>query len=189
MPGRGNLPLEACGPEELYLRGGNMKTWICKRTIAISVACLTLGGAALAQGGSCSNASLKGTYGQAISGELLPAPGVVLPQNGVAMTNFDGKGKFTQEDFVVINGAPTSSGFTGETGTYSINSDCTGTATINYPDGSWIDLELVVVNQGHEFRTVVSQLTMGGTAVPVNIGSDGVRVDTPTPGGEIETHK
>jgi len=129
-----------------------MKPLFCKQTVAAAVACLTLGGATLAHAGACSNASLKGMYGQTISGEILPAAGVVLPQNGIAMTTFDGKGTFTQEDFVVIGGAPTSTGFeTGETGTYTVNSDCTGTATINYPDGSWIDLELVVVNQGREF--------------------------------------
>jgi len=153
-----------------------MNTRFCKATVAAAVACLTLVAASTAQAGACSNASLKGKYGQTISGQLLPGPGVVLPQNGVAMTTFDGKGTFTQEDFVVINGSPTSTGFTSETGTYAINSDCTGTATINYPDGSWIDLELVVVNQGREFRTVVSALTMGGNPVPVNIGSTGVRV-------------
>lgn len=92
------------------------------------------------------------------------------------MTTFDGNGKFTQEDYVVINGVPTTTGFqTGETGTYAINSDCTGTATINYSDGSWIDLELIVVNQGSEFYTVVSVLNQGGSAVPANIGSHGVR--------------
>lgn len=49
-------------------------------------------GAALAHPGSCSNASLIGRYGQTISGEILPGNGGVwLPQNGVAMTNFDGK--------------------------------------------------------------------------------------------------
>jgi hypothetical protein len=153
-----------------------MNTRFCKATLAAAVACLTLVAASTAQAGACSNASLKGKYGQTISGQLLPGPGVVLPQNGVAMTTFDGKGTFTQEDFVVINGSPTSTGFASETGTYAINSDCTGTATINYPDGSWIDLELVVVNQGREFRTVVSALTMGGNPVPVNIGSTGVRV-------------
>jgi hypothetical protein len=52
-----------------------------------------------------------------------------------------------------------------------------GTATINHPDGSWIDLELVVVKQGREFHTVVSALSMGTGLVPVNIGSTGVRVD------------
>jgi hypothetical protein len=130
------------------------------------------------QAGACSNASLKGKYGQTISGQLLPGPGLSLPQNGVAMTTFDGNGKFTQKDFVVINGGPTSTGFASETGTYAIKSDCTGTATINYPDGSWIDLELVVINQGREFRTVVSALTMGGNSVPANIGSSGARQDS-----------
>ena len=145
--------------------------------LAAAVACLTLGGAALAQAGSCSNASLNGKYGQTISGEILPGPGVVLPQNGVAMTHFDGNGKFSQVDFVVINGSPQSTTFqTGETGTYMIKSDCTGTATFIYPDGSEIDLELVVVNQGREFFAVVQVLDLYGNAVPANIGSHGMRV-------------
>ena len=155
-----------------------MKTLFCKQTLAAAVACLTLGGTTLAHAGACSNASLKGAYGQSIAGEILPAAGVVLPQNGIAMTIFDGKGTFPQKDFVVIAGAPTSTGFaTGETGTYAINSDCTGTATINYPNGSWIDLELVVVKQGREFHTVVSSLNSAGVLEPTNIGSTGVRVD------------
>ncbi len=156
----------------------NMKTWICKATLAATLTCLALGGATVAQAAGCSNATLTGKYGQTISGELLPGGGAVLPQNGVAMTNFDGKGKFTQVDFVVINGTPTSTNFASETGTYMVNSNCTGKARINYPNGSWIDLELVVVNQGREFRTVVSQLTIGGNPVPVNIGSNGIRVDS-----------
>ncbi len=155
-----------------------MNTRFCKTTLAAALACFTLMAASTAHAGACSNASLKGKYAQTISGQLLPGPGIVLPQNGLAITNFDGKGAFTQEDFVVIGGAPVSSGFeTGETGTYAVNSDCTGTATINYPDGSWINLELVVINQGNEFRTVVSVLNQGGTTIPVNIGSAGVRLD------------
>jgi hypothetical protein len=160
-----------------------MKTWFCngtfcKGTLATAVACLALAATSPVQAAVCSNASLRGKYGQTISGQLLPGPGVVLPQTGVAMTTFDGKGTFTQQDFIVINGSPQSTGFASETGTYAINSDCTGTATINYPDGSWINLELVVVDQGREFRTVVSALTMGGNAVPVNIGSSGVRLNS-----------
>jgi hypothetical protein len=155
-----------------------MKTWFRKVTLAATVACLTLGGTALAHAGSCSNASLKGKYGQTISGEILPGGGAVLPQNGVAMTHFDGNGKFTQVDFTVIDGSPQSSRFkTGETGTYTVNSDCTGTATFVYPDGTEITLELVVVNQGREFFTTVQVLDLYGNAVPANIGSHGVRVD------------
>jgi hypothetical protein len=158
-----------------------MNTWIRKGTIgkgtmAAAIACLTLVAASSSQAAACSNTSLKGKYGQTISGEFLPGPGVVAPQNGVAMTDFDGNGKFTQKDFVVIDGSPTTSDFAAETGTYKINADCTGTATINYPDGGWIDLKLVVVSHGHEFYTVVSALSMGGGPVPTNIGSHGVRV-------------
>ena len=153
-----------------------MKTWFCKTTLAAAAACLTLVAASTAHAAACSNASLKGKYGQTISGEFLPGPGVVVPQNGVAMTDFDGNGKFTQKDFVVIGGSPTTSDFAAETGPYQINADCTGTATINYPDGGWIDLKLVVVKRGHEFYTVVSALSMVGGPVPTNIGSHGVRV-------------
>ena len=163
--------------QKLIFRGEKkMNTWFCKATLAAAVTSLTFVAASPAQAEECSNASLKGKYAQTISGQLLPGPSVVLPQIGVAMTKFDGKGKFTQRDFVVIDGSPTSSGFAPETGTYAIHSDCTGTAIINYPDGSWIALELVITNHGREFRTVVSALTMGGNPVPVNIGSSGMRV-------------
>jgi len=154
-----------------------MKALFGRQMMATAAACLTLAGATLAHAASCSNASLKGKYGQSISGNLLPAPGVVQPQNGIAMTTFDGNGKFTQEDYVVIGGAPQTTGFqTGETGTYAVNADCTGTATINYANGAWIDLELIIVKQGSEFYTVVSVLNTGVMAVPVNIGSHGVRL-------------
>jgi hypothetical protein len=74
-----------------------MKSWFRnemfgKGTLVATVAWLLLAATSPAQASSCSNASLNGKYGQTISGELLPGPGVVLPQNGVAMTTFDGKG-------------------------------------------------------------------------------------------------
>jgi hypothetical protein len=92
------------------------------------------------------------------------------------MTDFDGHGGLTQVDYVVINGVPTGSGFQSETGTYSVNSDCTGTLTFQYSDGTQITLQLVVVDHGNEFRTVVSKLVLGGKVQAVNIGSTGVRV-------------
>jgi hypothetical protein len=49
----------------------NMKTWICKATLAATLTCLALGGATVAQAAGCSNATLTGKYGQTISGELL----------------------------------------------------------------------------------------------------------------------
>jgi hypothetical protein len=147
------------------------------RRMLTAVACLSIGSASLAQAESCSDASLHGKYGQAISGEFLQGAGVVWPQNGVALTDFNGKGGLTQQDYVVINGSPTGPGFQDETGTYTVNSDCTGTLSFYYSDGTQITLQLVVVKHGAEFHSVVSQLVLGGKAQSVNISSSGVRVD------------
>jgi len=54
----------------------------------------------------------------------------------VSKTNFDGAGKLTQVDFVVTDGKPPPGGDSmtgfhfqaGETGTYKVNSNCTGSA-------------------------------------------------------------
>jgi hypothetical protein len=154
-----------------------MKALFSKATMAAAVACMALASAPNAKAEWCSNESLKGKYGQTVSGQILAGPTGTMPQNGVAMTDFDGNGKFTQVDYVVIGGVPQSAGFQKETGTYQVNSDCTGTATINEPDGSVINLALVVVNRGIEFRTVVTSLLLGGHPVPANIGSNGVRVN------------
>jgi hypothetical protein len=163
-----------------------MKTRLSKRLFGAAWLLLAFTCAASAQAGTCSNASLRGNYGFTISGEILPAPGAVLPVAGVAMTHFDGKGNLSQVDFVMRGGssaAPpgsplTDNGFrSGETGTYTVNSDCTGLAAIHFSDGSEIDLKLVVVSRGGEIHTVVSALkTPTGATLPSAVRSDALRV-------------
>jgi hypothetical protein len=163
-----------------------MKTWICNATLVASMA---LTGAAQAEDKSdvCSLATLRGAYGFTISGQILggPAPG---PVNGVALTTFDGRGGLTQTDFVVKSGAPAGplDAFrTGESGTYIVNADCTGTATINFPDATpaqQIVLMFVVANQGRQIRTVVSALYVGPgigtmTPTPAQISSEATKLD------------
>jgi hypothetical protein len=118
-----------------------------------------LGGGALAdedaRQGRCSNRTLRGEYGFAIEGELLAGP-KAGPLRGVAMTRFDGEGSLTQVDHVVNNGVPPAVQWRPSSGTYSINADCTGTATIQSNDGSpLVNLSLVVVKRGSEIHTVV----------------------------------
>lgn len=114
-----------------------------------------------------------------------PSPG---PVNGVALTTFDGQGGLTQTDFVVKSGAPAEppDAFrTGEYGTYSVNSDCTGTATIHFPDATppqKIVLMFVVVNHGRGIRTVVAALYVGPgigtmTPTPAQIASEGTKIE------------
>jgi hypothetical protein len=76
---------------------------------------------------------------------------------GVAMTQFDGNGGLTQIDTVVINGVKVADfSHTPATGTYTVNSDCTGTFTINFTDGRpTVMTNFVVVEAGSEIDTVV----------------------------------
>ena len=62
---------------------------------------------------------------------------------------------------------------TGETGTYTINADCTGSAEIDLnapvPFGStgFLKLMLVVTDGGRAIHTVVAEFTPPGATTPV----------------------
>ena len=104
----------------------------------------------------CSNRTLSGSYGSKAEGALLPAPGVALEFKGLTLTRFDGRGNVTWIEHVVINGEPTQPGWAEASGTYTVNSDCTGTMVVNTPNSPVpLSLALVVVNRGREVRTVL----------------------------------
>jgi hypothetical protein len=70
---------------------------------------------------------------------------------------------------------PVSGFHTNETGWYAVNSDCTGNATIDFPNGIVIKLMFVVHDSGASIHTVVSSVTLpNGTSpgTPI-IHSDG----------------
>ncbi|NPT61951.1 hypothetical protein [Paraburkholderia elongata] len=151
---------------------------------ATAVALLSLSGAAQADGpdghgspggsrGLCSNATLKGPYGFTGHGEIL---GLIGPDNkvhpyastsildDVALVTFDGAGSFTRTDFGVIGGLPKGGQTTfnpNQKGTYTVNSDCTGTMQIVYtaggavPAGVETDLNIVVAADGTLIESVV----------------------------------
>ena len=110
-----------------------------------------------AQGGGCreqcSLHSLRGCYGSTITGTILPGGPVAGPIAGVVLQNFDGQGGLTQVDTVNINGTV----IAGRTsaGTYTVNPDCTGTATINFPNQPPLQLSFVLTDNGREIRSVV----------------------------------
>jgi hypothetical protein len=136
----------------------------------------------------CSNATLIGAYAFRISGEVF-VPGtntIAVYRDGVAMTTFDGMGGLTQVDWLVGNGVsdpPPTPGFhDNETGTYTVNADCTGHAEIDFPrppggtSGAVITLKFVLGDHGRVIHTIVTSLrppnTPPGTSVPANIHSD-----------------
>jgi hypothetical protein len=142
---------------------------------ATAVALLSLSGAAQA-GGLCSGATLKGPYGFSAQGEvlgLLDANGLhpfTTPSilNDVAIVTFDGAGHFARTDFGNMNGVP-KGGQTAfnpnQSGTYTVNADCTGTMQITYtagpvPAGVVLALEMVVADDGTVVKALIATETV-----------------------------
>ncbi|KHK59764.1 hypothetical protein PI86_07490 [Burkholderia sp. A9] len=139
---------------------------------ATAVALLSLSGAAQADG-LCSNATLKGQFGFIGHGEILGligADGKVHPYaapsilDDVALVTFDGTSHFSRTDFGAIGGLPKGGQTTfnpNQTGTYTVNSDCTGTMQTVYttggavPAGVETDLNIVVAADGTLIESVV----------------------------------
>ncbi|MGH9542432.1 MAG: hypothetical protein ACRD2H_11180 [Terriglobales bacterium] len=139
----------------------------------------------------CSEASLHGDYAFEIHGKIL-IPNAPQWRDGVALTNFDGRGHLTQEDFLLSNGVPVpgvpdfDTGFhTAETGTYHVNGNCTGEMEIDFPpppnqaSGAVLKLMFVLSDRGAVIHAVVAMLTPPGSdhAVPVAITSTGWRLE------------
>ena len=119
--------------------------------------------------GPCSNQTLRGDYGFAVEGLILPVPGVTIPIRGVHMTHFDGKGNLTQVDSILVNGSPASD-WTPVVGTYHVNANCTGTINLLPSNGGFVNLRIVVVRQGKEIHTVVWQPFDGPDRTVTSVG-------------------
>jgi hypothetical protein len=105
---------------------------------------------------TCSNRTLRGSYGFSIEGTILAGTPNAFAVRGVAMTQYDGEGNLTQVDFTTRNGVPFNSDWRPGSGTYEINADCTGSAHIIQSDGTpSVSLKLVVVDRGREVRATV----------------------------------
>jgi hypothetical protein len=155
--------------------------------LTLSCAAAFLSGAtsfASAQGiGTCSNASLRGVYPFTTSGYTMgiyDSSGVLhylsppQPVSSVGQYTFDGRGNFTRVDFNVGNGVPVNgpstpvneSGFrVGQTGTYSIANDCTGTISLD-ANGAMIELQIVLVDNGLSANAIVKSEHVPGFANP-----------------------
>src|ERR1700684_3961564 len=135
----------------------------------------------------CVNATLHGIYAFHITGQILAPASVAGPVSGVALTTFDGLGNLTQIDNVVHNGVVPVEDWRPAYGTYTVNSDCTGTFTFtptptNPADaGPSLKVHFVLTNSGAEILTVVT----GSPNTPpfvASIVSTGTRLTLAAPG-------
>jgi hypothetical protein len=149
-----------------------MKSWFPGGMLAAAIALPALSGAAWAGSTDdfgCSNATLKGEYAFGVTNYTpSPPPNGSPPPPTTVVTGikvFDGQGNFTQRDYQGDNLAGDDFAPPGqETGTYKVNSDCTGSMTINLnvphvPSGlssGVINIKFVISDGGRHIHEVVS---------------------------------
>jgi hypothetical protein len=171
--------------KQLISNSSSIRGSLAQRARMLVIPALLLGISALpaaADDNGCNAGTLKGDYGFTIDGFSPNPDGTQSPNKGVAITHFDGAGKLTQRDFVITAGVPnpgngdSATGFvfsTGETGTYRLSPDCTGTMNIVLPappgsgiSSGLIKLMIVVTHRGNAIHTVVAEITFPGAPVP-----------------------
>jgi len=149
---------------------------------------------------TCSNETFKGDYALTVNGVVLPGgftvngveqpAGTSWPIQGVQLIHSDGDGQLTDIGSLVVNGFPLPN-INGEpagpppgyfllqpnTGTYSLNSDCTGTAFETDDAGfNFVHLAMVVAKGGRQVRmVVVPPFDKGG--IPRVITAEGEKVE------------
>jgi hypothetical protein len=128
-----------------------MKFRIC---LILVVMALGASSAVQARARECRDSTIRGTYAFTIHGQIL-TPGGPLLVDGIAKTTFDGDGELTQVDAVAINGNIALVWRPG-TGTYTVNSDCTGTMTLISTGQPTLHLAIVVSQSGNHIHAVVT---------------------------------
>ena len=151
-----------------------MKRNIARSTLLIAVAALCVSLAPAAQAGQrCSTAKAAGTWGFTLTGTLfVPNP---VPGAAVGRLTMDAAGNVSGTEARNVGG-----GFANETitGSWTINSHCTGTLTANvYQSGVLVRISVfavVLVDNSSKLRGVQESLTLpDGTNIPAVITADG----------------
>ncbi len=130
--------------------------------LILLVMALAASSAVTAHARECTDSTIKGTYAFTIHGQILTPNGPLLV-DGIAKTTFDGRGELTQVSAVAINGnIPLI--WSPSTGTYTVNSDCTGTITQIGKDELTLHFAILVSQSGNHIHTVVTDPGFAATS-------------------------
>src|SRR5947208_12857289 len=104
----------------------NMKrSTIAKTFTAITAFALAIAPSAKADDKGCTDNMLRGTFAYTSTGSIVAPPAIAGPAFEVGSQTFDGKGGTTVTATLSQNGNIVQ--FNNVAGTYTVNSDCTGT--------------------------------------------------------------
>ena len=113
---------------------------------------LSLSPAALADSKRCNESSLKGTFAFTGSGSVVTPAQLAGPFAEVGTQTFDGRGTTQYTATLSLNGnvIPVTA-----TGNYTVNSDCTGTMTVQVaPFGATVHIFFAIATSGTEFHAI-----------------------------------
>lgn len=105
----------------------------------------------------CSLKTLNGSYGFGADGLVNPtgqpfvSTSATIPIAVISAQAFDGAGNFSSSNTSNVGGFVFTS--TGS-GTYTVNADCTGSATSNLSNGEVIHVSFVVIDNGRQILSV-----------------------------------
>jgi len=119
----------------------------------------------------CSNATLQGAYAFSV----LTVVSATGPNVVVGLARFDGRGGYAQIDYPgdgLLMTPPVTDFRTGETGSYKVNSDCTGFQEVDLGAAGTVENAFVISNGGRAIHAVTAERVRGGTPVPVQIRVD-----------------
>ena len=124
----------------------------CNSPLLLTLA-LVVSSPLMSHASACSNSTIRGSYAHTIRGQVFLPNVPTLLIDGLAKTTFDGEGNLTELDAVAANGnvAP---GWVSNTGTYSVNPDCTGTITVTNGNQPQIHLQMVVAQSGNTIHEI-----------------------------------
>jgi hypothetical protein len=114
--------------------------------VVVSIAAISTETPLLASG-TCNDASLRGSYAFRVEGT--GGGDFTGPFAAVGKNTYDGKGGMSGEIVVSTNGAIIPSDYTG---TYSVDSSCTGTKTATLGNGLTVDFYFVVDSNSRSAR-------------------------------------
>ena len=145
-----------------------MKVRIPLLLLALALAAAS---AVTAQASVCNNSTIRGTYAYTIHGQVFVPNGPILYIDGLARTTFDGEGNITELDALAVNGnmAP---GWAYNTGTYSVDANCTGTITVTNGNQPLVHLQMVIAQSGNTIHEMTTDPGFATTA-------EGERIQAP----------
>jgi len=139
-----------------------MRNWLWLGMVGVAAGLAALCGTSRAADAGCSLATLTGAYAFGVTDYNNPTPPPIRVVGGIKV--FDGKGNFTQRDYLGGTSPAVFAPAGTESGTYTVNPDCTGSLDIHLmappvcpgQDGE-IKALIVISNGGRHVHEVVSE--------------------------------